>query len=339
MDKMHEQNERDLNKALRHLSAVYSRQERQLKAILSAVNEIIGEEAKTAYDAIKAAKNDDEKRDAKNKYLRLVRKAVAKDKRVLALISRAAEGAFTINQQAAEYANGYAVAVYARSFNEQSKGFRKIDKGFIVQEASEEDVRRVGAVADVQRVLNKRKDTAYTAANIKRGLIVGATLALPLSRIISRTAATTAKRNQTVAEEHAYTVFSWAENEGMIDAAERAAILGIESKKKWIATLDNRTRHSHALLDQKAIPLDGIFDNGLKFPRDTDGDPSEWVGCRCAMSIVGQEVAIDERAARRGSVSGRVTERESFAGTQSERVGNMSYVEWFETNGRGKGGD
>ena len=109
MDKVNKWTDRKLNAMLKHLSAVYSREERQLNEILQKINEVIGQKAKTAYSAIVEANTDDDKSQAKKEYARLVSREVAKNNKIVALIDDACEAAFKINQSAAEYANASAV--------------------------------------------------------------------------------------------------------------------------------------------------------------------------------------------------------------------------------------
>lgn len=56
-----------------------------------------------------------------------------------------------------------------------------------------------------------------------------------------------------------------------------------EMEKQWIAIEDRRTRlsHSHAGVDGERVDLDQPYSNGLMFPGDPNGDPSEICNCRC----------------------------------------------------------
>jgi len=52
-----------------------------------------------------------------------------------------------------------------------------------------------------------------------------------------------------------------------------------EVDKQWIAIEDNRTRHSHSLVDGEKRALDDQFSNGLMFPGDPEGGPEEVINC------------------------------------------------------------
>ncbi len=69
------------------------------------------------------------------------------------------------------------------------------------------------------------------------------------------------------------------------DATEQA---GVVMLKRWIPTLDNRTRSDHfAMADYPAIPLDEAFNVGgydMQYPGDDSAPAEQVVNCRC-MSI------------------------------------------------------
>jgi len=58
---------------------------------------------------------------------------------------------------------------------------------------------------------------------------------------------------------------------------------GLVEKKEWLATLDDRVRDSHLMLDGEVVPVSSPFSNGLMHPGDVTGDGGEVVNCRCAM--------------------------------------------------------
>ena len=86
-----------------------------------------------------------------------------------------------------------------------------------------------------------------------------------------------------------------AENQGKLDAMfELRDKYGIDVKKMWFATLDNRTRTEHRLMHGEIRELEEKFSNGLQFPADPDGDPSEVWNCRCTLIDVINEMDIPE---------------------------------------------
>jgi hypothetical protein len=68
-----------------------------------------------------------------------------------------------------------------------------------------------------------------------------------------------------------------------MDACQQAKERGADVVKQWDATLDARTRESHAAVDGEIKELDEKFSNGLMFPGDPAGGAAEVVNCRCAL--------------------------------------------------------
>lgn len=87
---------------------------------------------------------------------------------------------------------------------------------------------------------------------------------------------------------NARTAVTGAENAGRMDSYKRAAGMGIQMSAVWMSTLDNRTRDTHVLMDGEMLSYQEIkegarFKNGLRYPGDTTGMPSEVYNCRCTL--------------------------------------------------------
>ena len=68
-----------------------------------------------------------------------------------------------------------------------------------------------------------------------------------------------------------------------MDALYKAKEKGADVVKQWDATLDGKTRSSHAQVDGEIRDLDKKFSNNLMFPGDPSGKAAEVVNCRCAL--------------------------------------------------------
>lgn len=80
-----------------------------------------------------------------------------------------------------------------------------------------------------------------------------------------------------------------AENQAKLDAMYVLRDeYGVDVKKQWYATLDNRTRTNHRILHGEIRELEEPFSNGLQYPADPNGDPSEVWNCRCTLIDVMQ---------------------------------------------------
>lgn len=88
---------------------------------------------------------------------------------------------------------------------------------------------------------------------------------------VSRNQATTIARTEVTR----------AQNSGRNKVFDAARKDGIKGKKKWIATNDGRTRHSHAFLNGELREVGEPYSNGLMFPGDPNGSAEEVVNCRC----------------------------------------------------------
>lgn len=86
----------------------------------------------------------------------------------------------------------------------------------------------------------------------------------------------------------ARTAVTAAENGGRQATYEKAAEMGIEMQREWIATKDHRTREWHGKADGQRVGVDEAFAVGgekLMFPGDRSHGASGWniYNCRCAL--------------------------------------------------------
>jgi hypothetical protein len=126
--------------------------------------------------------------------------------------------------------------------------------------------------------------------------------------------------NRNSAIRSARTAVTGAQNAGRLDTYEAAKDMGIKIKKRWLATLDSRTRHEHAALDGQTVETDDYFEiDGYKlmYPGDPSGEPEMVYNCRCTLLSVMDKVS--EGTARRA--------RDEESG-QNEVIANMTYSEW-----------
>lgn len=77
------------------------------------------------------------------------------------------------------------------------------------------------------------------------------------------------------------------------DAQQIAKKRGADVVKQWDASLDKRTRDSHARVDGEIREIDEKFSNGLMFPGDPSGSAAEVINCRCT-SNTRAKWALDE---------------------------------------------
>lgn len=121
-----------------------------------------------------------------------------------------------------------------------------------------------------------------------------------------------------------------AQNAGRQARMEDAEEEGVKVKKRWIATLDNRTRDTHQELDGQEVPVDEPFEvDGMEimYPGDPNADPELVYNCRCTMVEVYE--GVDRHSSRRAYYDEDDDEYEEGK-RNSYTVEDMTYSEWKE---------
>jgi len=75
----------------------------------------------------------------------------------------------------------------------------------------------------------------------------------------------------------ARTEINGAMNQARFDTMKESGI----KKHQWTTSLDTKVRDTHFLLEGQIRSIDEIFDNGLMYPHDPNGDLAEVINCRC----------------------------------------------------------
>lgn len=158
------------------------------------------------------------------------------------------------------------------------------------------------------------KDLRWNKQKLNSAITQGVLQGEDLNKVSRRLRSVT-DMNRSSAIRNARTMMTSAENGGRFNSYLRAEDLGINIEKQWLATLDGRTRHSHAAQDGEHVPVKEEFSNGLMFPADPDGDPREVYNCRCTM------VAVV------GETDPTVNPSEVY---RDSRLGDMDYEDWIE---------
>ena len=179
-----------------------------------------------------------------------------------------------------------------------------------------------------RKVLNGVKDAAWNrqkiAGIINQGIVQGD----GIDAIAARLGAQLAITDDKAMVRYARTAMTSAQNAGRMEMLHEAEEEGIHSKKKWLATLDDRTRDAHQELDGKTAELDEPFRNeigDILFPGDPNADPANVYNCRCTLTY---EIEGHPRSGeRRAYVEHEDGTRESYL------VGDMTYAQWKKWKG------
>ena len=226
------------------------------------------------------------------------------------------------DKAAAKIVNDGKIGVFADNANYIGYGLEhdlRIDSGFTLYDES--TVARL--IKDDPQILPKAapgvvKDKAFPYYNklmssaITQGIVQGETIAQIAKRIMDKTGESSYKS----AVRNARTAYTGAQNAGRIEGLHQAQRLGIEVKKKWLATLDFRTRDTHRDLDGQVRNVDEPFQvdgDEIMFPGDPTAKPALVYNCRCTL--------IYEYPKYPSSM-------ERLDNITREKIGDMTYRQW-----------
>lgn len=170
-----------------------------------------------------------------------------------------------------------------------------------------------------------QKDKAYTYYNklmnsaITQGIVQGETIPQIAKRIIDKTGEST----YASAVRNARTAYTGAQNAGRMEGLHQAQALGIKVKKQWMATLDDRTRDTHADLDGQIREVDEPFevdDMKIDYPGDPTADPSLVYNCRCTLVYVYPDYPSEMQ--RRDNETGEIVEDMTYREWEAMKRGN-----------------
>ena len=204
-----------------------------------------------------------------------------------AMVQTMADDLTAVNEIAASVINGYMPEVYAINGNwieytiskdiKANVGFTLYDEQTVERLVRDNPDLLPKATVNIPKDLRWNKEKLNAA--ITQGILQGETT----DDIAKRLAAVT-DMNYNTAVRNAATMTTSAQNGGRMDAIHRAEDMGIQTKKKWIATLDGHTRPSHRKADGEIVATDAKFSKGLLFPGDPNGPPAEVYNCRCVLA-------------------------------------------------------
>jgi hypothetical protein len=163
-------------------------------------------------------------------------------------------------------------------------------------------------LAEVRNRLVRIPEEVYdlVAGQVAQGVNLGESIPKLRDRVDSVLSTTGSERWPNRATVIARTETIGALNAGRHDAFRMVADDADEPLEMfWLATDDNRTRHTHSEAEGQRVPVGSAFTVGgaeLRFPGDPSGPPQEVIQCRCTMLLVepGESVDLSNRQMRRG---------------------------------------
>ena len=250
---------------------------------------------------------------------------IGRGKRFEALRDKVAERMTNTNAAAVAYVNDATPGIYSLNRNFAAYTIEQVtgDVGFDLWD--EQTVKRLiveqpelmpyyppkrALKRGIDLAWGKKQITASVTSSILQGKSIKHMADDLQSRIVTM--------NRDSAIRTARTAVTGAQNAGRMDSYFAAEKMGIKCRKEWMATLDGRTRHSHAMLDGEVVDNDKKFSNGCRFPGDPQGRPEEIYNCRCTLVsvIAGIDISRGQRRARNPATG------------QNELIENMTYAEW-----------
>ncbi len=250
---------------------------------------------------------------------------IARGKRFVALRDKVAERYTKANEAAVAYTNDATPGIYSLNRNYAAYTIEQVagDADFTLWD--EHTVKRmITERPDLmpyyppERAVSRGIDLAWGKRQITATVTSGILQGKSIKRLADALQSRIQTMNRDSAIRTARTAVTGAQNAGRMDSYKAAQKMGVKLQKEWMATLDNRTRHSHAMLDGVKIDNDKKFSNGCMFPGDPNGPPSEIYNCRCTLiaSVAGVDTSDANRWARDPETGKRMLIRD------------MSYQEW-----------
>ena len=184
--------------------------------------------------------------------------------------------------------------------------------------------------------IDEEKDYIWNRQKVENAITQGIIQGESVDQIADRLANVLKSTNMSKMRMFARTAMTGAQNAGRQKQFEDAVEKGIDIRKQWIATLDDRTRDTHQKLDGQTVKVDESFHVGTKtgtetirYPGDPNAAPALVYNCRCTMKSVFpfQEGKRTQRRAYRYNEKGY---RESYL------VDVKDYEEWKKMKGAKK---
>jgi SPP1 gp7 family putative phage head morphogenesis protein len=319
----HQLTDKELAKLERRIARLYREAGEELQATIDAYFEQFKKRDEEMKALIGTVQNGKEWTEADYKQWRL--NQIGRGERYQAMRDKVAHRVTDANAVAVSYTNDATPGIYSLNRNYSAYTIEQVAGNVGFDLWDEQTVKRLMLEQPdlmpyypPKRALKRGIDLAYG----KKQITASVTSSILQGKSIKHMADDLQKRITTMSRDSAIrtarTAVTGAQNAGRMDSYAAAEKIGIKLKKRWLATLDARTRHSHAMLDGEQVAQDKKFSNGCRFPGDPQGPPWEIYNCRC--TLIAAVEGVDTSSAQR---------RARNAGTgRNEVISNMTYAEW-----------
>lgn len=312
----------------------------QLSKLEQRIAKLYKEAADELNDTVKAYFEQFEKRDAAMKekldageiteqqYKQWRLAQIGRGKRYEALRDKVANRYTNANETAVAYVNDATPGIYSLNRNYSAYKIEQVTDKADFTLWDEQTVKRlIAEQPDLmpyyppKRALQRGIDLKYgkqqITASVTSSILQGKSIPKMANDLKSRMR----DMSRASAIRTARTAVTAAQNAGRLDTYRSAQDMGIKLKKRWLATLDNRTRHAHAMLDGQTVDVDKPFKvDGyeLMYPGDSSAPGYLVYNCRCTQiaDVDGEDTSSGGRRARNPKTG------------ESVLVGDMTYAEW-----------
>lgn len=221
---------------------------------------------------------------------------IGRGKRYQDLREKIAERMTKANEVAIAYVNDATPGIYSFNRNYAAYTIEKVagNVGFTLWDES--TVRRlIVEEPDLMPYYPKKKalkrgiDLKWGKKQITKSVTSGLLQGKSVGKIATDLQARVSEMNRASAVRAARTAVTGAQNGGRMDSYKAASDMGIKVRKRWVATKDGRTRHSHQKLDGQTVNWDEPFTSELgkiRYPGDPRAKPANVYNCRCTMRTV-----------------------------------------------------
>ena len=322
----HKLTDKELAKLERRIANLYRDAGEELQATIDAYFKQFKKRDEEMKALIGTVQNGKEWTEADYKQWRL--NQIGRGERYQAMQDKVARRATDANAVAVSYTNDATPGIYSLNRNYAAYTIEQVAGNIGFDLWDEQTVKRLMVEQPdlmpyypPKRALKRGIDLEYGKKQITKSV----TSSILQGKSIKHMADDLQNRITTMSRDSAIrtarTAVTGAQNAGRMDSYAAAEKMGIKVKKEWLATLDSRTRHSHAMLDGEKVDQDKKFSNGCRFPGDPQGPPWEIYNCRCTLiaAVDGVDTSTAQRRAR-NPVTG-----------ETELIQNMTYQEWVRS--------
>lgn len=240
------------------------------------------------------------------------------------------------NIEAAQIVSQKRMNVFAENYNYAAYELEKSAKGVvsfnIYNEKTVAKLLKENPKMLPEWKIHQRKDYSWNRRRVENAITQGIIQGEGIDQITDRLVDALITGNENKMRTFARTAMTGSQNAGRQAQMEDAEKEGIKSKKKWVATLDDRTRDTHQELDGQEVPVDEPFtvevdgtEEEIMYPGDPNAEPCLVYNCRCTMIQIYE--GIERKSERRAYYDEEDAEYEKGK-RKSYTVEDMTYKEW-----------